>query len=303
MSVYSYTILLYLGFSGVVDAVFDVYHANKAYKMRDYDKAYEHFSRDVATNTKDGNDGSSLYNMGVVAYQKKDYETARDCFSKAADISSLSNTQQSQLHFNLGKTYEKLQRYRDAEEQFDKSLSYDPDNELAKKAKEHAEQERKKQEDLANKPSKETKDQDQRKSDTHNQEQQNQGESDQSSDGEKNEKDSTKPDAHEQRDNESQRGEEYADSGKHGSGQQSYEQSSLNDMCHNDTNTLKENNSTPEHTSMNSGAEQKALLDEKLTKIDKKVLAVVGEIDNKLQKELMKIALKQQSVRRGQKNW
>lgn len=263
----------------VIDAplysLFDTYAAQRAYKDGQHDLAYQKYAQAAVTQ----GDAQALYNMGVIAYQKKEYTTAEQCFCKAAESQQLSHKQKAELEHNVQKTREKLKE----------------------------QQEQQKKHDDNSKPDEPTKQSDAQKdghSDSHEQQQDEQGKDDHDAKNDEQEKESSKSDTQEQRENKSKGREKQADEGEQGQSEQSQDKDPLNDMLHDDAKSNKDaTDMTDSQDTRNKPSVQKRSLDNRLTETDKKLVALIDALDEQSQKQFMKALMKQQPVVHGQKHW
>jgi tetratricopeptide (TPR) repeat protein len=287
---------------------FENYYAHKAYGKDEYDAAYERYASLAAD--AQGKDSRSLYNMGVISYRQKEYEKAKFCFEKSADVPELSSAQRVQLHYNLGKTYEKLQQYDDAEKNYDTVLSYDPDNELAQRAKEELKKKREQREQEqkaseTSEPAEQANDDNEGQRDTHNQKENKKRQDDQSTQRTGDKEEHTQSDSQKQREDQPHGGKEQANNHEQQSDANQAEDKSVSDDVHDNSSQKAKKQLTNSNSNMNSESEQKAMMatDERLTSTDKELLAFIAQVDDQVQKEYMKATLHKQPVKHGQKQW
>ncbi len=121
---------------------------DKQYNQSKYREAEQEYRKATEQKT---NDPALQYNLGNSMYQQGNYEAAEPVFDQASKTAKTSNQQADALH-NLGNTYLKQHKFREAVEAYENSLRArpgDPDTkvnlQIARKKLRQQEQEQKEQ--------------------------------------------------------------------------------------------------------------------------------------------------------------
>jgi tetratricopeptide (TPR) repeat protein len=109
----------------------EVEKGNLSYENKDSKKALEHYKEAEKHAPDDKQKGMLDFNKGDAHYQLGSYDIALDKFKNS--ISSDNPDVQKKALFNMGNTYLKQKKYKEAAESFIKALEIDPDYEKAKK--------------------------------------------------------------------------------------------------------------------------------------------------------------------------
>lgn len=132
MKKYSIILLAVLIFSGWIDPFKDsVEKGNSYYHNKDYKKSLEQY-KEAEKHIPDEKQNSLLdFNRGDAHYQLGNYDIALDKF-KSSTSSGNPDIQKKAL-FNMGNSYLKQKKYKEAAESYIKALEIDPDYDRAKK--------------------------------------------------------------------------------------------------------------------------------------------------------------------------
>ncbi len=144
MKKYLIIILTALFFTAWIDPFNDeVEKGNSSYENKDSKKALEHY-KEAEKHAPDERKKEMLdFNRGDAHYQLGNYDVAIDKFKNS--ISSDNPDIQKKAMFNIGNSYLKQKKYKEAAESFIKALEIDPGYEKAKKNMEYLLKEQKKQ--------------------------------------------------------------------------------------------------------------------------------------------------------------
>jgi tetratricopeptide (TPR) repeat protein len=132
MKRYFIILLTVLIFGGWIDPFKDeVEKGNKSYETKDSKKALEHYKEAEKYAPDEKQKGMLDFNRGDAHYQLENYDIALDKFKSS--ISSENPDVQKKALFNMGNTYLKQKKYKEAAESFIKALEVDPNYDKAKK--------------------------------------------------------------------------------------------------------------------------------------------------------------------------
>ena len=136
-------ILTVLVFAAWIDPFKDeVEQGNRSYESKDPKQALEHYKEAEKHAPDDKKKGMLDFNKGDAHYQLGNYDIAADKFKSS--ISSENPDIQKKALFNMGNTYLKQKKYKEAAESYIKSLEIDPNYDKAKKNLEYLLKEQKK---------------------------------------------------------------------------------------------------------------------------------------------------------------
>ena len=125
-------ILTVLIFSAWIDPFKDeVKKGNQAYAENNPTKALEHYKEAEKHAPSDKKKEMLNFNKGTAHYKLEDYDKALDKFTDS--ISSGDPEIQKKAFFNMGNTYLKQKKYKEAVDSYIKALEIDPNYEKAKK--------------------------------------------------------------------------------------------------------------------------------------------------------------------------
>lgn len=132
MKKYLIIMLTVLFFCAWIDPFNDeVEKGNRSYESKDSKKALEHY-KEAEKHAPDEKKMQMLeFNKGDAHYQLGNYDVAIDKFNNS--ISSDNPDIQKKAMFNIGNSYLKQKKYKEAAESFVKALEIDPGYEKAKK--------------------------------------------------------------------------------------------------------------------------------------------------------------------------
>jgi Ca-activated chloride channel homolog len=171
-----YVVPFVLSLSSItLHGLFDYDRAVQAAQKGDFDKADALLSS-LITDRPDRSD--LLYDAGVVASGKKDFQRARACFEHAYSVPSCAPVLQEQAHFNCGNVCVELKDLKGALREYEKVLQINSHNEQARHNLEvvkkmlEQQQQREQNKDKKNQDKQDNKNQD--KQDNKNQNDQNQ---------------------------------------------------------------------------------------------------------------------------------
>jgi len=137
-------ILTILVFTAWIDPFKDeVELGNRSYDNKDPKQALEHYKEAEKHAPDDKKKGMLDFNKGDAHYQLGNYDIANDKFKSS--ISSENPDVQKRALFNMGNTFLKQKKYKEAAESYIKSLEIDPNYEKAKKNLEYLLKEQKNQ--------------------------------------------------------------------------------------------------------------------------------------------------------------
>lgn len=105
------------------------YLANSAYQKKDFTTAENYYQSQVQNNYQDS---TALYNLGVAAYQNKNYIEARKCFEKVGATEALTTKKRAEAYFNAGNSSVQLNELEKALEQYKTALKFDPNDQRIK---------------------------------------------------------------------------------------------------------------------------------------------------------------------------
>lgn len=111
------------------NAFFDTWRAAQAYKNNNIECA-EVLYNNLVVNNPDHYE--SLYNLGKIAYKKKQFETAQAYFEKTLQ-QEIPQQLKEQTFFDLGNTHVNVKQWHDALKNFEEVLKINADHEHAKK--------------------------------------------------------------------------------------------------------------------------------------------------------------------------
>ena len=132
MKRYFIILLTVLIFAGWIDPFKDeVENGNRSYESKDPKRALEHYKEAEKHAPDDKLKGMLDFNRGDAHYQLENYDIALDKFKNS--ISSENPDVQKKALFNMGNSYLKQKKYKEAAESFIKALEIDPGYEKAKK--------------------------------------------------------------------------------------------------------------------------------------------------------------------------
>lgn len=119
-------------FSAWIDPFKDAVNSgNSSYGNNDFKKALEHY-KDAEKHAPDDKRKMMLdFNRGDAYYQLGNYDIAADKFKNS--VSSENPDMQKKAFFNMGNSYLKQKKYKEAAESYIKSLEIDPNYDKAKK--------------------------------------------------------------------------------------------------------------------------------------------------------------------------
>ncbi len=109
----------------------EVEKGNRSYESKDSKRALEHYKEAEKHAPDEKQKGMLDFNRGDAHYQLENYDIALDKFKNS--ISSENPDIQKKALFNMGNSYLKQKKYKEAAESFIKALEIDPDYEKAKK--------------------------------------------------------------------------------------------------------------------------------------------------------------------------
>lgn len=141
-------------FAGWIDPFRDaVEEGNRSYEKKDSKRALECYKEAEKYSPDEKKTGMLDFNKGDAHYQLGNYDIANDKFKSS--ISSEDPDVQKKALFNMGNSYLKQKKYKEAADSFIKSLEIDPNYEKAKKNLEYLlkEQKNKDQDSKDNKDS------------------------------------------------------------------------------------------------------------------------------------------------------
>ena len=125
-------ILLVLSLAAWMDPFKDeVGKGNKSYADNNFTEALEHYKQAEKYTPNDKKRDMLNFNKGAAHYKLEDYDKAFDKFRDS--ISSGDMDVQKKALFNMGNTYMKQKKYKEAADSFIKALEIDPNYEKAKK--------------------------------------------------------------------------------------------------------------------------------------------------------------------------
>lgn len=132
MKKYFIILLTVFIFGGWIDPFKDeVEKGNKSYDNKDSKSALEHYKEAEKHAPDEKQKGMLDFNRGDAHYQLENYDIALDKFKSS--ISSENPDIQKKALFNMGNSYLKQKKYKEAAESFIKALEVDPNYEKAKK--------------------------------------------------------------------------------------------------------------------------------------------------------------------------
>ena len=144
-------ILVVFVFGAWIDPFKDeVEQGNRSYEGKDSKRALEHYKEAEKYAPDEKQKGMLDFNRGDAHYQLGNYDIANDKFKNS--ISSGNPDIQKKALFNMGNSFLKQKKYKEAAESFIKALEIDPNYEKAKKNLEYLlkEQKNKDQKDRDN---------------------------------------------------------------------------------------------------------------------------------------------------------
>ncbi len=106
------------------------YKAVTAYKNQDYQEAQQLFEEVIA---KDHTDYETIYNLGKVAYTKKEFDKAEKYFFTVTQEPDIADQKKIQAWFDLGNTQVQLKQLEQALESYQQVLTIYPEHEHAQK--------------------------------------------------------------------------------------------------------------------------------------------------------------------------
>ncbi len=145
MKRYFIILLTVLIFGAWIDPFKDeVESGNRSYESKDSKKALEHYKEAEKHAPDEKQKGMLDFNRGDAHYQLENYDIALDKFRSS--ISSENPDVQKKALFNMGNSYLKQKKYKEAAESYIKALEIDPNYEKAKKNLEYLLKEQKNEE-------------------------------------------------------------------------------------------------------------------------------------------------------------
>lgn len=267
-------------------------------------------------------DYQALYNAGVAAFKENNLERAQECFDlvKAADAQKPWNAQQGeQIFYNAGNTEMKLKKYEPAVSSFEKVLTYNPHNELArkklelaKKLLEQQEQQQDKHNDKQNDDKKDQDNQDQDKKDNDTKQDKSQDQNKDTTDNDSQQKDNQKD---QQKQEEKSQDKDSSDNTQQQDHNKNNDKKSGNDKDKQSQNQEKNNKEQQQQSGQDkeeqaqpqqdkADGEKQKKPEPELTQQEKKILAYVQTMDEKMHDALNEKTLKKaQGVVRDYHNW
>jgi tetratricopeptide (TPR) repeat protein len=109
----------------------EVKKGNKSYADNNPTKALEHYKEAEKHVPNEKKKGLLNFNKGAAHYKLEDYDNSAEKFKDS--ISSGNADTQKKALFNMGNTYFKQKKYKEAAESYIKALEIDPNYEKAKK--------------------------------------------------------------------------------------------------------------------------------------------------------------------------
>jgi Ca-activated chloride channel homolog len=231
-------------------------------------------------------DYTSWYSNGVCAYKRKDFVKAAHCFEQTIKEGNkrFNLSQEMAAHYNLGNTYAETKQYDQAITEYEKVLTLDPDHRKAQEKKKLVEILKKRQQEEQQKPDDNNKSaEDSTKNESEDTQEQDKEKNEQTKGNAENQEQNKIQNTSEQ--NSKQREESTQEQGQNTQGQQGI-QNKKEDGDHNEKLPL-----TQEENEYIQNIIDKAMKQQNTEKPsdenEKKLVAVLDEIDNQAQKQML----------------